>query len=387
MASGPTWNPQRNRWYVQYHDGVKLRRVTVAKGPPRWRDGDPIPKVPPEAKAAFKRWQDKEDAAKQARAKGQPTDLAAFLDDHVASYPKEGTRRIVRIAADQFLAWCRAEGITQFEEIDKSACNRFLRAAAVAPPDGKAPSLNTMKTRRAFLAAAWGRLMDEEKIDKNPWKGTELRSPDRAKPRNAWTLDQYRKLLDHAEPWLRDVLVVGVHTGLRIDALMKLEWRDWHHPEPGEKHLGFIVVRKEVSKSGESYKVPVSEELHDLLSRRMVDRDAHRTFILTAKRGGTLKYSTQTAKAIVKACAAADLARPQSPNHHLRRTFGRLAVRGQLTGEPVSLYVVSRWLGHKNPKTTLVYLGLEDEESARFMVPKLFTPAADGTPPSAMTPS
>jgi integrase len=53
----------------------------------------------------------------------------------------------------------------------------------------------------------------------------------------------------------------------------------------------------------------------------------------------------------------------------MRRTFGRWAVMGHLTGTPIPLYTVSRWLGHHNTRTTLIYLDIEEEESARFIAP------------------
>jgi integrase len=386
MASGPTFNEQRGFWYVQYFDGGTWRRVKVADGPPRWRPGDPKPKAPPEAKAAFARWQEAEVAARAGKAKGRPTSLEDFLREHVASYEKPGTRKVARVAVEQFLDWCRREGIARFDEVDKATCNRWIRYAATHAPypddPGSRPlSRKTLEMRRDYLAAAWGRLVSEETIARNPWVGTEVRGEDRTKPRNAWTREQFDRLLAVAEPWLRDVLVFGVNTGLRIEALMRAEWDDWIKPEGGEQHHGYILVRKELSKSGRPYKVPVSEELYRLLCRRLGKHDPK--FILTAKMGKPISAPRQTARGTIAACAAAGLPYPQAPNHHLRRTFGRWAIRGQLTGQPVPLYTVSKWLGHSQVQTTMIYLDLEEEESAKSMVPHLYRASGAQTPPEA----
>ena len=75
----------------------------------------------------------------------------------------------------------------------------------------------------------------------------------------------------------------------------------------------------------------------------------------------------EVGKAVRLACERAGLPRPDAPCHALRRTFGRWAVLGHLTGRPVPLYVVSRWMGHHSVEMTERYLDLSRESSQEWM--------------------
>lgn len=371
MASGPTWNRQRGFWYVQYFDGKKWKRAKVADGPPKWKPGDPDPaKVPPEAKAAFAEYQGREDRARSQVERGVPVLLRPFLESHVERYQKIGTRRNVQIVVTEFLAWCDKEEITRFDQIDKPTCNRWLQhIGTTAPASGVLPpSKSTIETKRSFLAAAWGRLIREDVIEKNPWRGTQVIGDDRVKPRKAWTPAQFRTLLAAADDWLKEILIFGVHTGLRIGSIAKIEWSDWVRPEPDDDHFGLLNVRKEITKT-KGYQIPVCRQLYELLVRKEADPARHPRFIMTGKSGRPLQTTNQTGLAIIATCQKAGLPHPHSPNHHMRRSFGRWAVFGQLTGEKIPLYTVSKWLGHENVATTMIYLDLTSEESIQFMVP------------------
>jgi integrase len=169
---------------------------------------------------------------------------------------------------------------------------------------------------------------------------------------------------------------VGAHTGLRIEALRGLEWRDVEWAAPGEGGFGFVRVRPELDKTGKGYRVPVDRACHDVLARRFVHKDAHAAFVLTGARGRPIRRTMQTHKAIVSACARAGLERPASPNHHMRRTFGRWAVLGHLTGQPIPMYVVSKWMGHSSIAMTEHYLALSFDDSAKWM--REYAPHRDG---------
>lgn len=363
MASGPKWNRQRKTWYVQYRQGGRWRRKTVADGPPSWREGDDEPAVPAEALAEFDRLSEVERQAREAEAAGLPSSLRRFFDDHLRRYAKDATRRSIRETVDQFLAFCDRRGVTECAQVDRRLCERWIEDLA-----GRY-AINTVTRKRAQVAAAWGIRKKRGEIRDNPWIGVDPKGKATTKDRAAWTRAQFDLLHARAPAWLRDVLTLGVNTGLRIEAMIRLEWRDVIPPEsPDQKH-GFVRVRKELDKAGKGYKVPISRDLKGLLDRRGEDARRDPTFILTGARGAPIYNRNVTGTAIKRACARAGLAVPHSPNHHLRRSFGRWAVLGQLTGTPVPLYVVSRWMGHHSVKTTMIYLGMEEEDSARFMVP------------------
>lgn len=388
MAIGPKWNKRRGTWYVQFWDG-RWRRKDVARAPRKWKPGDPEPRqMPPEAHAGYLYWSEVEKKARAMTLDRMPVSLRGFLEEHVASYLNPQTRASARDTIEDFLAWCASRQISRFDQVGRDVCREWLDHVAVTPraKTGKPFSLSTIRTRHGYLASAWGRLLRREKIKVNPWVNQEIRGEDRAKPRGAWTRDQFDRLMAESEDWLREILIFGVQTGLRIGAIMRIEWEHWVRPEPGESHFGYLHVPAHLDKVKEGYKVPVSRELYELLIAR--ETTTRSRFIMTGVRGKPLYGRSQTAKAIVSAARRARLPIPTSPNHHMRRTFGRWAVLGLLTGEPVPLYVVSRWMGHLNVATTLKYLDIEDAQSIRFMVPDLdragpASPGDSSTPPAA----
>lgn len=366
MATKPRFNPARGTWQVQYWADGKWHRETVGRAPARWKKGDPEPtKIPPEVFARADKLAKAEEQSRKEWGRGIPDSLATFLRDHLSRYAKENTREAAGYAVDSFLAWCDERGIVRRSQVDAEICADFLDFI------GRTLSIGTATMRRAYLAAAWGRLVRRKKIADNPWTGLEPIGQQRTKPKNAWTEEEFRKLLEACKEdryeWLRDVLIFGVNTGLRIGSMMQVEWGDWQKPETDAEGFGFIVVRTEICKT-KGYKVPVSRKLNELLWRRFGKH--HPRFILTGKAGNPLKARQHTQVSITLACGRAELPRPVSPNHHLRRTFGRWAVLGHLTGRPVPLYVVSRWMGHADIKMTLKYLDLVQEDSINWMLPQ-----------------
>jgi integrase len=223
----------------------------------------------------------------------------------------------------------------------------------------------TVRKDCALLAGAWSRAVKLRTLGENPWKAVTV--PGKAKRRkSSFTPEQYRALLGVCRPWLRDLVTLGVNTGLRVTALTRLEWRDvrWNRGDgPG---LGSVVVRPELDKAKAGYEVPMSQDCHDLLARLSPGKGAH-PFVLSGQGGKPINSVRAVVCAIHMACKRAGLPKPDSPCHAMRRTFGRWAVLGALAGRPVPLYVVSRWMGHHGVKQTEQYLDLSDEASQEWM--------------------
>lgn len=372
MASGPYPDPRRGTWAVQWFDGIKWRRTVVARKRPGWKPGDKMPaNPPPEARAALARFIEKERVARQRKGVGADRTVADFLESFRAGYGsrKESSALELKKAVDVFLAWCEAEKVRKLEDVTSAACHRWMddRARTTSRRTGKPIAFATLKKERALLATAWAEAAKKEQVDRNPWASVEVPGKPSSKSRGSWSPEELAKLIEVSGPWLRDLFLVGCHTGLRIAALIALEWRDvgWSKGEGGG--WGFLTVRAELDKAGKGYRVPIDRTCHDVLARRFIHKDAHATHVLTGRSRRPIRRSSLTGKAIRAACRRAGLADPDSPNHHMRRTFGRQAVLGQLTGRPIPLYVVSRWMGHASVQMTEKYLALSHDDSARWM--------------------
>ena len=360
MASGPYWNPKRGTWSVQYRDG-DWRKVVVVRKRPGWNPGDPRPKVPPEAHAELARLAKVEKAAKKAVRRDAHKTLKMFLMDHVDTY-KGLSRSSTKVAVDSFLAWCDERKIAKVEEVTRKVAQEWIDQYAAS----EEIAVQTSKNRIGRLAPAWTRAIVAEKLEVNPWKHVEPKGTAKRRPRGSWTLAQFDKLLKVARPWLRDILIVGTYTGIRISALSNLLWSDIEWPEASDKGFGWINIREEINKT-EAYRIPVHPKLHEVLARRLLHRSLEHDRVICGAHGRPTSRSI-TATSIRRACARAKLPEPGSPNHRMRRTFGRWAVHGHLTGEPVPIYTVSRWLGHASVGMTQKYLDIDDQDSTRFMI-------------------
>lgn len=385
MALEPRWNPKRGTWQVQYWQG-KWRRKTVARAPKGWKVGDPEPaKTPPEAHAEYLRLCGVEKRAREGDITALPTSLRTFMEEHIETYTNPRTRETAEHVIRRFIDWCESRKVTRYEQVTRKVCKKWVSHAALTL------SLATVATHRGYIAAAWGQQVKDEEIDKSPWKNVDPEGEDRTKPRKSWTKEQFAQLKSHCDEWLADILTVGVNTGLRIRPLTLIQWEDWERPQSPAERFGQLNIPTRLDKAGKGYKVPVSRELHDVLFRR--EATIKSEFCVTGQGGRPILDRSHVAKSIVRACVRAGLPRPQSPNHHMRRTFGRWAVKGYLTGTPVPLYIVSKWLGHIDPTTTLRYLDLDERESVSFMVPDFegapnpSEPSESATPRPATTPS
>jgi integrase len=375
MASGPHFDKQRGTYRVQWHDGYRWRRPTVHKIS-GWKPGSPEPKkIPPEAQAAVKIFADRERAARSNR----PVDPSLSVVDFLATYRiafsvehADGSIIQLNQAVRTLAAWCAVNKVVRLDQITTSVCQKFLdwRAAQISKKTGKPISPGRVNQERALLSGAWSRAVKLGEMPASPWKPTTApgwsKERKKRKERSHWTPEQYAALIVKTKPWLRDLLTLGTQSGLRIAALCGLEWRDIRWTAKDGRGFGTIVVRPELDKAGRGYSVPMSKTAHDLLFRLSSVRNEDCPFVLHSARGRKLRVSV-TDPAIRRACRRAGLRAPSSPNHHMRRTFGRWAVLGQLTKRAIPVYVVMRWFGHSHIETTMSYLDLTDTDNQDWM--------------------
>ena len=294
-------------------------------------------------------------------ADGMPGRVDQFLRDYVSKKTNPGTRVAMETTYEQFISWCHENEITLFSEVTKDQINKWFDHAS------KSLKVSTLKMRRAQLAAAWSKVEKRTEGYISPWTKAKVDGKTEKKRRGSWTPEQFDRLLAACRPWLADVLMLGVYTGLRINALINVEKKHVDRSSVEfEGGFGDIVVPPELDKGGKGYVVPIHAKLHDFLARVELERPGEH--ILVGQGGKPFAGGSSTAKAIKTACERAGLDNPDSPNHHMRRTFGRWANIGHLTGKPVPVYVISKWFGHASVKMTEHYLDIEAIESRRFMI-------------------
>lgn len=164
------------------------------------------------------------------------------------------------------------------------------------------------------------------------------RKPEK-KPK-AFTKEEARALAEHAKGYLRPLVVVGVHTGLRRSELVRLRWEDVDL-EGRELHV------RGQTKSGKERSVPLSAAAVVALAG-LLHREGH-VFYTRAPRfpigAGTLTHAFLALRREV-------LPRKRDHSlHSLRHTYCTwLAEAG------VPVHVIKRLAGHASIETTMRYV-------------------------------
>jgi len=168
------------------------------------------------------------------------------------------------------------------------------------------------------------------------------------------TDDEESRLIAALPAWLRSLITIALHTGMRRGELLNLTWDDIDFVS------GTIFVR--TSKSGEGRRIPMSPTAHRTLSAlwqarrkrlgaRVVNQIEANRYVFTAPEGG---FVANLARAWYPALERAEIA--DLHFHDLRHTFAsRLVMNG------VDLYRVQILMGHKTSAMTLRYAHLSPQ--------------------------
>lgn len=158
--------------------------------------------------------------------------------------------------------------------------------------------------------------------------------------RDRWlTVEEEQRLLPAVSPWLRDVMVFALNTGMRMGEILALTW------------AGVDLFRRTVtvfrSKNGERRTIPVNSIVLDVLKRKHAVR-SRITDVVFHSQAGTVLDGSNIRRGLN---VALKLAKIQDFHFHdLRHTFATRIVQAG-----VDLYKVQRLLGHKSPIMTQRY--------------------------------
>ncbi|MBU6392314.1 MAG: site-specific integrase [Planctomycetota bacterium] len=158
--------------------------------------------------------------------------------------------------------------------------------------------------------------------------------------RDQWlTGDEEKKLLENSPQWLRDLIVFALHTGLRQDELLSLQW------SRVDLFRKTIIIQE--SKSGKPRTIPLNQIALNILIEKAKIRNIKSDLVFLSN--AMTKINCQN---LIRALNIA-LKKAGIQNFHwhsLRHTFAtRLAQRG------VDLYKISKLLGHYSIEMTQRY--------------------------------
>jgi integrase len=158
--------------------------------------------------------------------------------------------------------------------------------------------------------------------------------------RDRWlTAEEETRLFQAATPWLRELILFALHTGMRQGEILDLTW------------AGVDVFRKTVtvlkSKNGERRTIPLNQTVLDLLKEKYASRHPETDWVFHSAAHTRLDPRNVTRR-LHRALAKAKIT--DFRFHDLRHTCATRMVQAG-----VDLYKVQRLLGHKSPVMTQRY--------------------------------
>ncbi len=195
----------------------------------------------------------------------------------------------------------------------------------------------TILRELAILRHAINLAIQWEWMEANPFSKIKLIQPNNKVER--WiTLEEEKLLLDSSTPWLREIIILAINTGMRQDEILSLQW--------SQIDLFRRVVCLLITKNKEKRTIPLNQTVIDLLKSK--NRVRHISGYLFPSQAGTKLDASNLLKYFYDAREKSGLEDVRF--HDLRHTFAtRLAQAG------VDLYVIKELLGHKTITMTLRY--------------------------------
>lgn len=349
-------------WRCSYFAGPGQGRKikSLCKHPGSWSKARPPKKPPPEVEELARPYREVE---RRARAGEAPPPmgltLADYLNDYLAALrdrtDRPNTLRSVVPACEAFAAWCKERGAVELRHVSPRICSGWLeheRARGLA--------LKTIRTRRAYLRAAFERARKRLRlIAENPWDAATIEGKADEAVILYWTTDELPRLLSALRGWHRDAATLAVNAGLRVTALLMLQWRDV------DLARETVTIRaRPGAKVRRPYTVPLTPSAAAMLAKRWATADdtGPDALVFPGQIPGRpmQRQVLYTAiKSAVKRSGVRDL------GHYCHALRHSCAVA--LVDQDVPLAVIQGILGHAQVSTTMLYARLRPEKAASLM--------------------
>jgi len=275
----------------------------------------------------------------EKRKKLKTISLSDFRDQFIEYSAGIHTPKTLRTHVTAFREFLRVEGNKHLHSIGIREIEHFLSVKK------REASEWTARKYYGSLAAAFEKGLQWEYLLENPFR--KVAKPKECELQPAYfTETDFRVLLSVIdERDFRELCITALLTGLRLDELLHLCWRDIDFTS---KLIQIRNSNKFSTKTRKNRIVPISDELYRLLTNRKETIRFESEFIFYNKKGGKLRANSVSMK-FKKYVRRAHLD-DKLHFHSLRHSFASALVRSG-----VSLYAVQKLLGHSTIKTTEVY--------------------------------
>jgi len=260
-------------------------------------------------------------------------ELVKEYEQHCLTHntPKTVAEDIRRIK--DFMA---TQNIHSLKHISINALEAFLaQRMAAKVPMGRSTANRTIVNLKTFL----NYLVDRNYLNKNPVAKVKLYKIE-TNPPEFYSKDEIDRLVDAAreDPEIFKLIVLGTYTGMRVNELMHLEWQDFDWTGRTVKVINKSTFK---TKSRVFRVIPLSKALIAEIQP-------------LSKKVGLVLYDMPNRRkrppwrALYKAQRSAKV--KVKGFHILRHTFA-----SRLVQEGVSIYKVSKYLGHSSVRMTEIY--------------------------------
>jgi len=158
----------------------------------------------------------------------------------------------------------------------------------------------------------------------------------------------------------RDLLLftMGINNGIRAGDLLKIKIGDVRYLKPGQVHQiiesktkkkNMVVINKSVRKAFDNYLA-------------QGDHKEDQDYLFKSQKGDNSPLSVQAVHALIKKWTRSINLKGNYGTHTLRKTWGYQ----QRIKFGVGFDLIAKRYNHTDPKTTMVYLGIEDRSAQCF---------------------
>lgn len=230
--------------------------------------------------------------------------------------------------------------VEKLKEVRSESLTRYERKRSPA----------TVNRELAVLSAIFTLAVDDELIPSNPCRKVRPLRMDNTRNRYL-TAEEEKKLLAalDGEPWLKNIVTMAIHTGMRRGELFNLRWFDVDFAR------GVIHVRN--TKTDRDRVVPMNKPVREMLKRQ-------------PKASGYVFPSPRTGERLVDIKHKFDEARTAAGIKDFRFHDLRHTAATRLADAGVNVVVIAEILGHGDIRTTKRYSHAM-EEAKREAVEKL----------------
>lgn len=182
------------------------------------------------------------------------------------------------------------------------------------------------------------------------------------------SVEEERQLVAAASEPLRTIILVGIHSGLRIESeALKLTWSDF------DLKRGDLTVQAAYAKNGETRTIPMNAVLRDAFGSLFAATPNAEGVVFRCWKGGKKGHPIQSVRtAFTTACRHANV--PGVSPHTLRHTFAsRLAMAG------VDIRTIQELGGWKEIKMVERYAHLSQKHKAEAVEKLVSQPAKNST--------